>query len=800
MADVGSKASNYVQGFMRNTVTQRAQLYGSVIHQAEEQKFIDQYATGYTGRTRLFDTRTSTQIMADHLAGKKESIKYYNAMYPKDKAYAEEMFYQGATGSRRSEDKMFDNLNYGFASMTRAILPSWEIEQKNIVTSSIQGGYNWIRKTPSKPVGTLIMAQGVGAVFKVAMPAAESIPVVGGAATKIAGSKITTAGMYGLYGASKVPMYLQATTLKQKGEVIGETVGEALAFSQGAKLGAGIWKPQIGTSRFNVGYESWKAGEQSLYKGITYSAGQKGGGLIGRSQGRTVVGSKPVDLTKVEGSFIVESPAQTNILAKSLRKQGYKLFDGVTTTKGFDKALNVMRTTETTKSKFIQDEWIKDVGSFKSQKGAETVLKFTKAKSGELYGSFSARQQMQSIQKKTGSKWVEGTQEDYLKFKVPYNRQAGDIDAFFKVTDLKAQGYAKDLAKQLTGVGENVRISSKTPTLIESKIGGKWQHAVDMHSTESGLTDIAGPAVAGEKIYGLRFNQKLLNIGGQKAMPLSEQGLRKGASAFTVNIKEGKINLAPAEHRSKDIADFFTTQESLLQSKPNVKASKNLMELKSMYPKELFIAQQPVKSKIYSPSKLAENPKLLFATKGKTPSPSRLPSISQSVSISPSYTSPSKSPGVKSPSISQSVSISLSPYLSPSKSPSKSPGVKSPSISISPSYTSPSKSPGVKSPSISISPSMSPSPYPFTPPPPRTPPPKKYIMPKWAGSNLGSKRRPAKRPVKYIPSFSALAFKQFGKYKKTSLAKTGLDYRPINKQFQISKSFKFNKKFKGFAL
>jgi hypothetical protein len=64
------------------------------------------------------------------------------------------------------------------------------------------------------------------------------------------------------------------------------------------------------------------------------------------------------------------------------------------------------------------------------------------------------------------------------------------------------------------------------------------------------------------------------------------------------------------------------------------------------------------------------------------------------------------------------------------------------------------------------------------------------FIPRLDFNNIGIMKnvlKGGKRKTGYIPSFSALAFKKFGKYKAGKLSKSGLDFRPINTKFKIQR-------------
>jgi len=86
-------------------------------------------------------------------------------------------------------------------------------------------------------------------------------------------------------------------------------------------------------------------------------------------------------------------------------------------------------------------------------------------------------------------------------------------------------------------------------------------------------------------------------------------------------------------------------------------------------------------------------------------------------------------------------------------------------------------------------------PSPFKPIQPKVDTPFVPFLPPALGGGLGGFRRGfgAKRGVRYTPSFDALFFRKRGKYKKSKVGGSGLDYRPITPGFNLTsgKGFKF---------
>jgi len=144
-----------------------------------------------------------------------------------------------------------------------------------------------------------------------------------------------------------------------------------------------------------------------------------------------------------------------------------------------------------------------------------------------------------------------------------------DIDIQLNTDAIEAVSFAKNLESRLKSSGENVRIATDKPTLIESRgLDGEWHHAVDIHFKGEVVDDVMSPTVEGS--YGFKFGQKPISIEQVDVMPLSEQGLRKGASSLS--WQEKSIN--PASHRMKDIPDFFAAQDTLISSMESNPVSK----------------------------------------------------------------------------------------------------------------------------------------------------------------------------------------------------------------------------------
>ena len=460
--------------------------------------------------------------------------------------------------------------------------------------------------------------------------------------------------------------------------------------------------------------------------------------------------------------LIWETAGQTKIFRKALPE-----VVSAKELKKFDSMLKIMKHTEFTKSKFMRSMQPRTKAT--GVKGTAAVQKFIIEKKGLEYGSLTAEAQM-----------IKGLFEKGRGVR-PGEVAVGDIDVQFEVGDVKAQEYAKEVGGILKGVGAKVKVRKGT-TLVETKVGGEYRHAVDIHSIESALEDAARSDIGGEGAYGLKFGQKPRKIDGVLSMPLSEYGLRKGASSLTFRKVGKDYGFAPEAHRLKDPADWFPAQESLIKSERfgQSKFLKELESVKGTHPKEIFkgvggkgfkVVDIPLK-----PTKVSVAPAFV-ASPFKYSSPSVRSfgrgsygyyyGVSASRYYSPSvYSSVSRS---VSPSVLRSISPSISPSISKSIS-------KSVSISISTSLSS--------SISKSISPSISPSPSSTYRP---SPPPKSVVggflfdtKPRKMKLGKTKKLKPLRFTPKYMPSLEAVAFgvKSFKMPSARSVA-AGLDIRPI---------------------
>jgi hypothetical protein len=541
-------------------------------------------------------------------------------------------------------------------------------------------------------------------------------PIAG--ATEIAGQLgLTYLGGEALLAgaeATKIPLIIKTT------KWVVNPVGE---FSKASPIKFEAVNLKIPTEGLEEG--------RSVYKGIGLNVAGRGVPLVGYGDEGVLIGKKAVSLANADfsGGFVTESATGGAIMQKSIRG-----VVPVAEAEKFDLGLSIMQQTQKTKSKFIVDKFITETET-SSPEGVKIVLKYAKKHGGEVYGSFAAQQQ--------GVK-----------------RVGADIDVQFKLGEEDTIKIAEGIVKDYNKAGFIAKIGEESPTLVKTFDfnSGKWRHAVDIHSL--GAEDIASlnsPALAKGGIYGLPFGQEPISIQKVKVMPLSEQGLRKGASVYTLRDVSGseyaefkfpentELAFAPASHRIKDVGDFLATQEVLAKSKRigSGKVLSQLEELKGYFPDvtpsktvkvELYSPPEilPTKQSIslgYSFNKYKPSPMISKINKpSPQPSPVSYPKASSPVSY-PKASSPVSYPSIsilKSPSPvsypKTSSPISPSSFSYPKISPSSpvsypkvSSPVSYPKVSYPISYPSPSipksPSPYPRSPSPSSSPSKSPSPY-----------------------------------------------------------------------------------------
>lgn len=408
-----------------------------------------------------------------------------------------------------------------------------------------------------------------------------------------------------------------------------------------------------------------------ITKGKTYDVFglQRGAGaypLISKTpEGYLEFGRPKIDIiSQLRKGKIPETPLETALYLREAKKlyptEEYGKIKAVRT---------VVSVTEKVKSKFI--------GTFPKEtktltpKGTKIVREFAKKEEAEVYGSYGAKAQMPAE--------IRGRE-------VP---TPSDIDIQTILSEAETIARTKKLAEKLKASGENVRVSPRKPTLIESydPKTKTYHHAVDIHSIEAPAEDILQPS-AREYAFGFKLMKPTEKIEGIKTMPLREQAIRKGASAITLR----KGGVAPAEWRGKDIPHFVLTEMTLLESMkgfsfdPFRPVKRAIGERALARYQELVgdvgITGEAVKIQIYKPTaKKVPAGAYPPITPYIKPSPKITPSLEVSEGISPFISEPI-SPYIKpSPKVSEPISPFVSEPLKPSPKISPYVGVPSPKVS-----------------------------------------------------------------------------------------------------------------------
>jgi hypothetical protein len=153
-------------------------------------------------------------------------------------------------------------------------------------------------------------------------------------------------------------------------------------------------------------------------------------------------------------------------------------------------------------------------------------------------------------------------------------RGVHDWDISLNMNQAQTEAWAQFLLKDLKVKGGGTyRISPESPTLIEKKINGTWEHIADIHSQEL----ISGPEIAtsrldatGDYSYGRMVAEpaitvKYPGIGELRIMRLSESGVRKADTILRVRQTGEGTAFRPPERGiaqpgvPKDAADFYVT-------------------------------------------------------------------------------------------------------------------------------------------------------------------------------------------------------------------------------------------------
>lgn len=653
----------------------------------------------------------------------------------------------------------------------------YEMQQRGVRTSDTGGFF----KAPGLRAKQIGLQLASGAFEMITAPIETTILVVGGKTLPKGGTPLgigkqqfwaTTIGTTAAIGIARNP--------KDPALGIARTTGEAavlIGASKGLDLVGGKNIPQWGMEdikypgrkaetvfgkEFKGGYaETPATPETQAYKGIKF--GQKN--LIGieysAAGNKLKLGTPRLRLTaeQIRGidftGYATGTSKTEEAFAQEISERIYPLQES-------RKRLiikDLIGSTEVTRS-LEKGRLFPEQTKSLSKEGVSTVKRFIQKEKGLAYGSWTAEPQLPK-EKSLGI--LRGSKQGELFI--------GDIDVQLNVGDIATQGKAKSLLGKLSAT-DTVRISKQSPSLIESKVGGKWVHAVDIHSIDAPLDDL----IPLEGSMGFRFDRSpTVRIESTRAMSLSEFRTRKAASIMTFR----ETGFAPEPHRLKDIPDLITSQEYLTTIAKPTDLPK-VAELKGLYAKDLASfgsGRVPIFGSASSAPSLSQSLPISAGVLFSPPSISAQPSKAQpraSVSASRQLISPSISPSLfRSPSMSVSPSASASPYRSISLSISR---------SISPSISPPSGSPGSYGGSPS---SISPS--------PRSPPSSPSA---WAGSGWGipglkapslglplqlfgsSKGKRVTFKPKYFASVEATAWGITGKKPGKFEISTGLNIRP----------------------
>ncbi|KKN17302.1 hypothetical protein LCGC14_0967110, partial [marine sediment metagenome] len=453
-----------------------------------------------------------------------------------------------------------------------------------------------------------------------------------------------------------------------------------------------------------------KPAEVTVWRGIAIN----GKPIIGISQSKLAIGKIGVKLPKfseIQSGFTPATRIETSLLAtrKALRNMGASEVD----IRRVEATLDTRGMFAGKKSPYLDKTIEADPIKSLSKDGVAEVFKQSIAKGKQVervYGSYTIKAQLDP--------------------KLRLWRQLGDIDIQTTMGAKETAAFTKQIANALKKIegAKNVRISKRSPTLIQTRDATGWHHAVDIHSREisSALREAQKTRVGttGEFSFGMTVNEPAVSInypgvGKVKIMRLSESGKRK-ADAI---LRFQKTKIAPEPHRVKDIADYYV----ILRTFKGQKIADDWARTFGQDPGKLLKLAQKSPPKLtaweLSPSQLAKigkgQPKVSViipsSMVGKL-SPGLRASIAASSPVSPALSarvipsSPSPAPG----SPSRSVSVSSAVPSAVSKITTK--RDISASIKVSPSLirrpsTSPAPSKAVSA-KPSAAPSVAPSPAP----------------------------------------------------------------------------------------
>jgi hypothetical protein len=679
------------------------------------------------------------------------------------------------------EGGSFQQAEEKVAKVSRIVVP--EVEAKGPVTGFISGVSEQFREKPLTTAGLF----GIGfATRKLPTGVISSTP-----------ARITTTSLGAAFVVDTGQEVLNAPTFTEKGQVLGGAGAQLLALGGGSFVGGKVPNVFVG-ERISIPtaagpIKSTTIGVQAGSRGfplLTKTAQSK---LPRFGAGKVI---EPIPLTEVQGNIAAPvTTAGLKVLNKQLalsNAEGVRLNEIVTSTR-----LGKSEVGGSAKNFIAEIEGIKNPAKF-----TRVVEKFSKKRKGKVFGSAVT-----------------------LRLAKEFQVRPQDLDIEFKTQTIKQ--LTKDvpvLVKELRSIGEEVRISEKSPLNVESVITGEKIlefKAKDQFKLEE-------PAPKGG--LGFLLSDKAVKFGKTKSTTIGEQFKRKGiASAFFRGADpkapkgfEGP-GIFPKGPRTKDIGDFILTGKGIASRKTSSvrpfrrsrgkKLEQSINKLQETFTQE----QQQTINELISSRKLVSTEPLDFKPKFQN--------VAQDVAVNafgkPLFVSPSRNvvdagtgllltlPPLKpSKSSAKDPAKSTTPFssvisrvISPSPRRSRSPDrIKSPSIlspikssSIlspprSPPFLSPPGSPPSKSPPRSP-PSLSPPRSPPSKSPPSLPP---SIIPPLIGPPISpptlfrqprvkKKKKPTKRTgqrkFKFQPSITAKEFRIFST--KIPARLTGLEDRPI---------------------
>jgi hypothetical protein len=506
---------------------------------------------------------------------------------------------------------------------------------------------------------------------------------------------------------------------------------------------------------------------QVVWKGLSV-AGQP---IIGRSGGKWVVGTRTITLPEARmilNGYKPETMLETKVFVSrpALEKAGFTntQIDYLSTTLK-DRNLFAGRTSPWLDQKVLIEPTERltsgEISTVMERlvKLEEGFIKIRKIKDAFLvYGSATIKSQLAPELRN----W----------------RGVHDWDISLNMNQAQTEAFARTLLKDLkTNGGGIYRINPETPTLIEKKIGGKWEHIADIHSQEATIVSAADlPAskldATGDYSYGRMVSEPAITVrypgvGELRIMRLSESGVRKADTILRVRQGQEVVGFRPPERGiaqpgvPKDAADFYVTlrtfcgegiaeewleswakamgydKAQLAQVLPRIRQS--MLDVAAQTPSDIVGYEfRPSGTTRVSPG---ASPSIIVhipSSLGASVSPGLERQISQPIYPYKASSSPQMRASVSaavSGLISQMPSKAISsPQLSPSVAPSKTPS-PSPKVSASPRPSgvvsgkpSPSGKPS-KAPSAIPSPKPSSVPSP-SPVPSPAPSPKPFPVPK----------------------------------------------------------------------